>query len=100
MPTATTDLETQSQDPSTASSHPLIQELGEDELTEGESNQPLPPQSCASDPTLAQSSEGGDSQLPAATPLGDGAENEAQSSLYPEEPSTRIGLEDIEFGLD
>ncbi|XP_032743749.1 dynein assembly factor 1, axonemal [Rattus rattus] len=100
MPTATTDLETQSQDPSTASSRPLIQELGEDELTEGESNQPLPPQSCASDPALAQSSEDGGSQLPAATPLGDGAENEAESSLHPEEPSTRVGLEDIEFGLD
>ncbi|XP_052022667.1 dynein axonemal assembly factor 1 [Apodemus sylvaticus] len=99
-PTAKTDLETQGQDSSTASSRPLIQELEEDELAEGESNQPLPPHTCASDPALAQSSEDGDSQLPAATPLGDGAENDAQSSSHPEEPSTRVGLEDIEFGLD
>lgn len=69
-PTATTDLETQGQDSSTASSRPLIQELEEDELAERESNQPLPPHACAGDPALAQSSEDGDSQLPAATPLG------------------------------
>lgn len=31
---------------------------------------------------------------------GDGAEDEAESSVHPKEPSTRVGLEDIEFGLD
>lgn len=31
---------------------------------------------------------------------GDGVENGAQSSVHLKEPSTRIGLEDIEFGLD
>lgn len=68
-PTATTDLETQGQDSGAVSSHPLIQELEEDEMA-GESDQPLPPQTCTSDPALAQSSEDGDSQLPTATPLG------------------------------
>lgn len=65
-----TDSDTQGQDTGTASSRPLIQELKEDELAEGESNQSLPPQTCASDPELAQSSEDGDSQPPAATPIG------------------------------
>lgn len=69
-PTATKDLETQGQDSGTASSRPLIQELKEDELAEGESHQSLPPQTCANNPALAQSSEGGDSQPPAVTPLG------------------------------
>lgn len=69
-PTATKDSETQGQDSGPASSGPLIQELEEEGLAEGESNQPLPPQTCASDPALAHSSEDGESQLPAATPLG------------------------------
>ncbi|XP_028609445.1 dynein assembly factor 1, axonemal [Grammomys surdaster] len=98
--TATKDLETQGQDSGTASSRPLIQELEEDQLAERESHQSLPPQTCASDPVLAQSSEDGDSQLPEATLLGDGAENEAWPSQDLEEPSTGVGLEDIEFGLD
>ncbi|XP_034378235.1 dynein axonemal assembly factor 1 [Arvicanthis niloticus] len=96
---ATTDLEIQGQDSGTASSRPLIQELKEDELA-GESNQSLSPQTCTNDPALAQSSEDGDDQPLAATPLGDGADSEAQSSLDLEEPSTGLGLDDIEFGLD
>lgn len=64
-PTATTELETQGQDAGTTSARPLIQEL-----EEGESNQSLLTQTCASDPALAQSSEDGDSQLTAATLLG------------------------------
>ncbi|CAO2609760.1 Dynein axonemal assembly factor 1 [Lemmus lemmus] len=81
------ELETQGQVSSATSPRPLIQELGEDE-----SNQSLPPQTW--------SSEAGDSQLPAATPLGDRAEDEAQSLLDLEEPSIRARLEDIEFALD
>ncbi|EDL11603.1 dynein axonemal assembly factor 1 [Mus musculus] len=100
-PIATTDLESQGQDCGAAASRPLIQELN-DEPAEEAANQPLPPQTCASDPALAHPSEDGDSdsQLPAATLLGDGAEDEAESSVHPKEPSTRVGLEDIEFGLD
>ncbi|XP_021075905.1 dynein assembly factor 1, axonemal [Mus pahari] len=101
-PTATTDLERQGQDCSaTPSSRPLIQELHE-ELAEEVSNQSLPPQTCASDPALAHPSEDGDSdsQLPIATLLGDGTEKAAQCPVHPKEPSTRRGLEDIEFGLD
>ncbi|CAO2609763.1 Dynein axonemal assembly factor 1 [Lemmus lemmus] len=59
------ELETQGQVSSATSPRPLIQELGEDE-----SNQSLPPQTWASKAAPAQSSEAGDSQLPAATPLG------------------------------
>ncbi|XP_055477262.1 dynein axonemal assembly factor 1 [Psammomys obesus] len=92
-PTATTELETQRHDSGTTSARPLIQEL-----EEGKPDQSLLPQPCASDPALGQSSEDGDSQLTAATPLG--AENEAQSLLDLEEPRAREGLEDIEFGLD
>ncbi|XP_005345806.1 dynein assembly factor 1, axonemal isoform X1 [Microtus ochrogaster] len=97
-PTAT-ELETQGQVSSATSPGPLIQEL-EDEQGEDESNQPLPPQTWANKAAPAQSSEAGDSQLPAATPLGDRAEDEAQSLLDLEEPSIRARLEDIEFGLD
>ncbi|CAO2609761.1 Dynein axonemal assembly factor 1 [Lemmus lemmus] len=89
------ELETQGQVSSATSPRPLIQELGEDE-----SNQSLPPQTWASKAAPAQSSEAGDSQLPAATPLGDRAEDEAQSLLDLEEPSIRARLEDIEFALD
>ncbi|XP_003495169.1 dynein assembly factor 1, axonemal [Cricetulus griseus] len=99
-PTATTELETHSQVSSTTSPRPLIQELEEEEQGENESNQLLPLQTCASDQALAQSNEDEDSELPEATPLGDQAENEAQSSLDLDEPSTRASLEDIEFGLD
>ncbi|XP_059119911.1 dynein axonemal assembly factor 1 isoform X2 [Peromyscus eremicus] len=89
-PTATTEVETQGQVLSTTPPRPLIQELEEDGRGENEPNQSLP----------AQSREDGDSQLPEATPLGDRAENEAQSSLDLGEPSPRASLEDIEFGLD
>jgi dynein assembly factor 1 len=70
-PIATTDLESQGQDCGAAASRPLIQELN-DEPAEEAANQPLPPQTCASDPALAHPSEDGDSdsQLPAATLLG------------------------------
>lgn len=71
-PTATMDLESQGQDcGAVVSSRPLIQELN-DELAEEVSNQSLSPQTCASDPALAQPSEDGDSdsQLPAAILLG------------------------------
>ncbi|EGV94124.1 Leucine-rich repeat-containing protein 50 [Cricetulus griseus] len=78
----------------------FIDELEEEEQGENESNQLLPLQTCASDQALAQSNEDEDSELPEATPLGDQAENEAQSSLDLDEPSTRASLEDIEFGLD
>lgn len=66
-PTAT-ELETQCQVSSATSPRPLIQEL-EDEQGD-ESNQSLPPQTWASKAAPAQSSEAGDSQPPAATPLG------------------------------
>ncbi|XP_040592014.1 dynein assembly factor 1, axonemal [Mesocricetus auratus] len=99
-PTATTELETHIQGSSATSTRPLIQELEEDERGENESNQLLPPQTCARDQPPAQSNEDGNSQLPEATPPGDRAENEAQSLLDLDEPSTRASLEDIEFGLD
>nr|XP_048293337.1 dynein axonemal assembly factor 1 [Myodes glareolus] len=96
-PTAT-ELETQGQVSSATSPRPLIQELEDEEGDE--SNQSLPPQTWASKAAPAQSSEARDSQPPAATPLGDRAEDGAQSSLDLEEPSIRARLEDIEFGLD
>lgn len=55
---------------------------------------------------LAWTSARHEGQLCSSTDLfspnssGDGAENEAQSSLDPEVPSTAVGLDDIEFGLD
>lgn len=67
-PTAT-ELETQGQVSSATSPRPLIQEL-EEEQQGDESNQSLPPQTWASKAAPAQSSEAGDSQPPAATPLG------------------------------
>lgn len=70
-PTAT-ELETQCQVSSATSPRPLIQEL-EDEQGD-ESNQSLPPQTWASKAAPAQSSEAGDSQPPAATPLGNSPE--------------------------
>lgn len=67
-PTAT-ELETQGQVSSATSPRPLIQEL-EDEQGEDESNQSLTPQTWASKVAPTQSSEAGDSQLPAPTLLG------------------------------
>lgn len=81
-----TELETQGQVSSATSPGPLIQEL-EDEQEEDESNRPLPPQTWASKAAPAQSSEAGDSQLPAATPLGNTPE-----AIEPQRQGSRWGF--------